>query len=295
MMITIISFLKNNNRVILNILCVILFTSLITLNSGAQDINDKVDGDKSRIHIEWRGDVQSGKIKVLNGSLKSIEVEQGNGKAKDNMFIFSSSGRGRVLLQFSGVNIKPGPEATIVSVVLKKNSFSFFLRDVTKGYPIYLPDYGVVVLAEDDQRSFQEVELEILKRKTLTKIQKIEREKETSFELAARETRNMTVPVWLGVSRDMRIFEIEEELEDTRLQGKVIRPRYSSTSVNIPENKYNAYIYALGRGVGPRKSITRRLDRGFLPIYHSELKDDDILYRSTSFVSFAKEDRKSVV
>src|SRR5690606_13684580 len=137
------------------------------------------------------------------------------------------------------------------------------------------------VLTSDDSRSYTDVEKEILLRKTNTKIQQIEKDKEVSFDLVAPHNRHMSVPIWLGVSRDMRMFDISEELQDAGQEGKIIRPKYSSSLIKLNETNANAaYIYALGRGVGVKNNITRRLENGFLPIYHSELRDDDVLYHS---------------
>lgn len=85
------------------------------------------------------------------------------------------------------------------------------------------------------------------------------------------------------------MFEIAEELEDTYLDEKVIKPMNSSSAVVLPETSptHIEYRYALGRGVGVMDNIRRRLEDGVLPIYHSEMTDDDIVYRSTSFVSLA--------
>lgn len=46
----------------------------------------------------------------------------------------------------------------------------------------------------------------------------------------------MNVPIWLGLGRDMRIFEVEDELETNSLECKALRPRYSGTPVTLPES-----------------------------------------------------------
>src|SRR5690606_21921091 len=66
----------------------------------------------------------------------------------------------------------------------------------------------------------------------------------------------------------------------------IIRTKYSSHNTKAVEKENNAYIYALGRGVGVKNNIVRFLENKSLPIYHSQLKDDDILYHTVSFVSF---------
>lgn len=45
------------------------------------------------------------------------------------------------------------------------------------------------------------------------------------------------------------------------------------------------YRYALGRGVGALNNIRRSLEEGVLPIYHAEMRDDDIVYHSVSFAA----------
>ncbi len=239
-----------------------------------------------KFHIEWKAGNVQGEIGVTNGVIGNVEVLKG--KAKGNTFQIAASDRARLTISIAAYNLEPGPEPTLISVKTPRNSFSFFLRDVSNDYPILISDYGVAVLAAADNRSYTEVERDILLRKTRTKIQQIEKEKETSFAAVAPTNRKMSVPIWLGISRDMRMFEISEELEDMAQEGKIIRPKYASSYIKHPEKEQNAYIYTLGRGVGVKNNITRRLDEGALPVYHSELLDDDVLYHTISFVSFAK-------
>ena len=44
------------------------------------------------------------------------------------------------------VNLKPGGGSTIVTA----GEFSFFLRDVNSGYPVYVPDAGAAALPAED-------------------------------------------------------------------------------------------------------------------------------------------------
>lgn len=206
----------------------------------------------------------------------------------NNTFQIPSSSKARLLVEVSGGKKSVGPDPTVISVKASRHSFSFFLRDISKKHPIFIPDYGVVILSADDKRSFAEVRKDILQQQNRTKLQQIEAEEEASFEISSRTTRDMSVPIWLGITRDMRIFEISEELEDMSIEGKVIRPKYASSEVVLPDSENRAFMYALGRGVGVRNNITRELDEGYMPIYHSKLMDDDVLYHSVSFVSFAE-------
>ncbi len=239
-----------------------------------------------RFHIEWKNSNIRGEITATNGKINKITVSKGT--IKGNSFRIPVNAKARLTVEVSDYNNAPGPDPTVISVKTSGQSFSFFLRDIHNDCPVFIPDYNVVILAEEENRSFTEIGNDIAQRNNLTKIQRIENEEEASFEAAALATRNMSVPVLLGISRDMRLFEISEELEDMAQEGKIIRPRYASTDVGLPDSENRAYLYALGRGVGVRNNIIRRLDKGYMPIYHSELVDDDVLYHTVSFVSFAE-------
>lgn len=216
----------------------------------------------------------------------TVKIEMKSGKVNGLEFESGVSGT-RLTVVLSGAVKETGPEPTVISVKTATNPFSFFLRDVSSDYPIYIPAYGVAVLPDRDNRSYREVERDVLMRNTETKIQRIEKAPEASYESAAAVTRDMSVPIWLGISRDMRMFDISEELEDMAQEGKIIRPKNGTHFLKLPEANQAAYIYALGRGVGAENNIKRGLEENALPIYHSTLTDDEVIYRSVSFVSFA--------
>ena len=242
---------------------------------------------RQKINIEWNNGKPSGAITILNGHLMNIKIINGRGKTIGNRFEFTSPGSARIAIEIDSAQITPGPGSTLISVKTTNAPFSFFLRDVNKNTPIYIPDYSVVVLEETDSRSFSEVQFNILSRKLQTKLQKIESEPEESFASAAKRNLNQTVPTWLGISRDFRIFEVVENMPNNPLPTNVITPRFSSkplylSGIGKPAVSYN---YILGRGVGVEINTTRRLEDGILPILHSTQIDDDIEYYSTSFVS----------
>src|SRR5690606_14409707 len=100
-----------------------------------------------------------------------------------------------------------------------------------------------------------------------------------------------SVPTWLGLSRDARIFEISSELDDAAIsEARIIRPKFSSSPAKFSNNvdTYATYLFTLGRGVGVENNIKRRLEKGVLPILNTTLIDDDIEYITTSFVSLEK-------
>ena len=246
---------------------------------------------KSAVQIEWNEIGPKGQILVKNARITKIEIVKGKGKINGRGFAFTSIGPARILVQLDSVHIQPGPNTTLISIKTDKDAFSFFLRDVNANTPVYLPNFHTVVLPESDQRSFLEVEKAILSRKLSTKIQRIETEPEVSFHSVEKKVRNMSVPTWLGTSRDFRIFEIADNLSDAANgEANIISPKLSSSALLLPEtsNQPVKYMYTLGRGVGVQENNSRRLEQGILPILHSVQKDDDVVYSSTTLVSLEK-------
>lgn len=243
------------------------------------------------MEIEWNKPLVKGNINLRNGTIKDIQVVKGKGTVKGNAFEIKAGQGARLKIKVENVNLAAGPEPTVISVKTDDQPFSFFARDVNNKYPIFIPGYKVVVLPENDTRAYDAVEREILLRKSKTKVQHIEEEKETSFDAAAKVTRSMSVPTWLGISRDMRIFEVSESLPDAAIgEANIISPKLSSTPLRLRETKNDPanYLYAVGRGVGVRNNLTRRLEQGVLPILNSTLVDDDVQYNSTVFAALEK-------
>ena len=274
-------------RTILNILKIslLLFTiCMFSLSAFATEPG---------VRILWKEGEVKGRIEVQNADLSRMMINetgrvQSNRAIRGNVFQIARADRQLLELYFSQARIAPGPEPALVTVRTGKHSFSFFLRDVTSANPIYMPSYGVAVVPATDLRSYGEVEMDILSRGLLSKIARTNLQPETTFEQVAPHTRNMSVPIWLGLGRDMRLFEIREELQDNmNVTGKEILPTKSSRSFSIPEtgDRNLSYRYALGRGVGPLNNIQRWIDSDMLPIYHSEMRDDDMVYHTVSFAS----------
>jgi len=240
-----------------------------------------------RFHVVWEQPAVEGEITVHQGTLAALETHKG--KIRGNGFRTVEGQPARITAEVSEARLDPGPEPTRITVRSTQGTFTFILRDVNQEHPIFIPLYKAAVLADNDPRTYAEVEKDVLKRKLATKIQQIESAEEVSFASVAPRNRNMSAPIWLGIGRDMRMFEVTEELQDYSQEGKIIRAKYSSSYITLKEtNQQAAFIYVLGRGVGPQNNIQRRLDKGYLPIYHSTLTDDDVVYHSTSFVSFGK-------
>jgi len=239
------------------------------------------DSLTKKIAIQWKTGRPSGSIEVTDGEL--VEASQATHQvatAGAGQFRFPADGPRRLELKISGTPIAYGRGGTIVTVKEKDHPFSFFLRDAQKDFPIFIPRYGVIVTTADDARSFPEIEAAIHARRTLTKLQQIESEPEETFDAAASQTRDMRCPTWLGLGRDMRIFEVGERLDS-------IQPRFHGIEVPLPEAKDNPvnYSFLMGRGWGVGDKITRSLDEGCLPILHGTLVDDDVTYELTAFVT----------
>lgn len=245
---------------------------------------------ETTIHLVWSKQPAKGVVKVINGHLNKIEISRGQGKVKANNFAFTKTGSSGITLELDQVNEEFGPGATLIHILSEKDPFSFLLRDVKGDYPIYLPELGVAVLKEKDNRSYAEVANDILSKKLLTKLQAIDLAEETSFSSIEKKVRSMKAPTWLGVSRDFRIFEVNQDLTDALGGGYTISPKNSVSPVLLPETQNGpvSYFYTLGRGIGPKENMHRYLEQGSMPILHSVLKDDDIEYHSRSFVSLEK-------
>jgi len=280
--------MKKNLRLIKSYIPAFLLSlSTFILFSFQVSSLDRGKTSSQKVIIEWNNGKPSGTIGVLNGNLIKIEVLRGKGKTKDNSFNFTSAGEARISVEIANIKNQLGPGATIISVKTDSSFFSFFLRDVNEGFPIYIPSYSVVVLRDLDNRSYAEVQLNIASHKLKTKLEKIESKPEESFASAGARTLNQSVPTWLGLSRDFRIFQIEESLSGTPLPVNIITPKLSSSPLLLPSlgNRPASYSYTEGRGVSVEINTIRRLDEGVLPILHSRHIDDDIEYNSTSFVS----------
>lgn len=238
--------------------------------------------DISEIYIKWSGLKPEGSVAVLNGKLNKITATLGKCRISGNCFRFLSESNNSLQVSLSDVNINSGPNSTLITINNGTSSFSFFLRDVNKDYPVYIPAYHVIVSPVDDQSSYADIEKSITGKNLETKLQGIMGGPEESFNSASMFTRYQICPTWMGISRDMRIFQVEQFRE-----MDMISPKNASESVNLPDlnNTPAEYCYMAGRGVGVEQNVKRRLHNGFLPILHSDLTDDDIVYESATFVA----------
>ena len=222
-----------------------------------------------RAAIVYEAPAASSRIEVTHGSLGAVRRR----------------GPRRTEVEIRGAKVGLGSEQTRLTLRAGKASFTFFLRDVSAATPIYVPEHGLAVTTADDRRSYQRIADDIRRKGLCSMMQRIEHEPEESYENACRHNRDQVCPTWLGLSRDMRIFEVAHQC-DMGYWG-FIRPRYHFTVQNIPETGGNPYkiSYAVGPGASCRIDITRRLEDGVLPILRSTQVDGDVAYNVTVFAT----------
>ncbi len=234
----------------------------------------------AEIAVVWAA-APSGTVSVDRGKLVALHASAG-GSTAEAKFQFPSGKPGRLSLTVLGV--AAGDETgTLITLQVPGATFTFRLGDVDREFPIYLPSLGAAVTTADDARSFAQIAADIAKRGLRTKLQSTAAAPEADFAAAAATTRPMKVETWLGVSRDQRIFRV-----DDRLQW--IKPRFSWRESKLPENADQPIIYdfQFGRGWGLCDDTTRRLEDGVLPILHGRIGDEDVAYDVTIFASLEK-------
>ncbi|HPN36109.1 MAG TPA: hypothetical protein PK843_16480 [bacterium] len=232
------------------------------------------------LKIVWHQAPRSGSILVSNGLLRSSRVALGKGKTNGNRF--SAAARAPFALE---VNIEADEyPAALVSLQTDQDSCSFFLRDVHRDHPIFLPFFGLAVTEAQDPRDYSAIASQILRSGRRTKLEQINQAPEESFAHAAAQTQEMSCQTWLGLSRDMRTFAVSERLD-------WVQPRMAGTEIRLAETNDRAarYRFIMGRGWGVQTCITRRLDEGCLPILHGTLIDESIRYELTAFAGMEKQ------
>ena len=281
--------IKKQRSFVLKILLVfILLYLFVNTNNWVTKISASDISNKSNIAILWKSGPVSGTIDVKNGSIQNLAIGNNKGKVEGIRFNCKSKDNISLIVSFSTFNVESGSGSTLVSVKTIDNPFSFFLRDVNPDFPIYIPEYKVIVTNADDIRNYNSIERSILDKNLKSKLETINLEQEASFNSAAVQSRDQTCPTWLGISRDVRTFQIDYARKDEAREFDIITPRLVSEAIKLPElnNQDANYGFVTGRGQGPVLKVERRLEDGFLPILHTTLVDEDISYNSICFVSY---------
>ena len=243
---------------------------------------------KTTIGIEWKAGKPKGSIEIKNGLINNVSIEKGRGKTGKNSFSFHSKGPCRLAVTIEGFDFKLSAEKPLVKVDTVSNPFSFFLKDISKEYPVIIPDCGVCVLPGKDKRSYVDIEKQVAGLNKKTYLDRIKEEPEENFANAAKNIRKMVCPAWLGTGRhDMRNFEVGFTNEDDYRPWNWIQPKDHSRNIVLPEASGNAVVYcfSLGRGIGVTHDLKKRLEDGILPIVNAEYNDESIKYKVKAFVS----------
>ncbi len=243
-----------------------------------------------RIAIYFKNGIEEGSFAIKRGQLEQGRLSCGDGNYDEITHTFKSEGPIRIELAINQAYIREGAHATVISVQADQRAFCFFLRDVSADFPIYVREYGIIVTTADCQKSFGQLVEDIDGRALQTTLQRIEAEAEESYDTAAQATRAMISPIWLGLSRDVRIFEAHFRgigNTDNERAWDCVRPRMGAHGVPHSESDATPvhYNYLLGRGLGCEYRITRRLEEGIFPIIHAVIEDGDVEYANTAFAS----------
>ncbi|MEA4890723.1 MAG: hypothetical protein VB070_14795 [Clostridiaceae bacterium] len=220
------------------------------------------------------------------------EAHRGTIAANDATIVYptDSFNTSKLAVQFADAALDAGGIPTIVNVRTDKDPFSFFLRDVHAENPIYIPAYEVVVTTAADQRSYGQIVADIQAKGGKTKLAQIQDEEEYNFAEAARQTRDLPGPAWLGVSKDMRFFEVglrSKSCGNDNEQFDYVVPRFFMTSAKPPElnDREPRYSMMAGRGLGCKHEVTKRLEEGYMPILNAKNVDDGIVYHMQFFAT----------
>lgn len=260
-------------RHLLNSLCFTLI-ALLSLGAGVT-IQGQEQTKEVRFSVVFERPVPSGEVLIERGKLKAISAT--GGQVKESEF----QNADRIEITVAEAQLDLGAFATRVSLKIPERSFSFFLRDLTRGkQAMVIPDLGAAVILADDTRPYAEVRKAVGLDGLKAEWQKIESEPETSYESAALGARDQMCPTWLGLSRDVRLFRIFHDTQlgllgrvEPALLGKLRGPGCQ---------------FIVGRGASAEIDIVRRLEDGVLPILHATQRDKSIEYQMTAFATREK-------
>jgi hypothetical protein len=171
----------------------------------------------------------------------------------------------------------------------KNYPFSFFLRDVDREWPIFLPAGNVAATAADDRRTLDQIRADITGKRLCTLLQETAHRDEQDYASASQGTRSIHANTWLGISRDARTFEF-----GLRNQGRdamhFVKPQYGGSQHLPPQFTGKPYVYKfqVGPGMTCVEDIARRLDAGTLPILHVRQVEQGVTYDFTCFATLEK-------
>lgn len=238
--------------------------------------------------ILWNSAPKSVLVTVRDGGLANLKIVRGDGVVEGQFCRFRGHGEAVLEVECCPAHTAPGSPATIVSVSVQGQGFSFFLRDVASSCPILMPERGATIVPAGNGQSYAQVLAAVRGRGGLTKLQRIALEPEESYAAAAANTRPLYTPTTLGLGRDMRLFEIDSRTHVNRVESMTfIRPLLATRHVLSPETNNLDLFYAVtvGRGIGCALPQSRRLEDGVLPILRQRIEDEEVVYDMAFFCS----------
>jgi len=191
------------------------------------------------------------------------------------------------VVEVLNANLNPGAPATRMTVRTKTFAFTFFVRDVSSQWPIWIPHYGVAVVPVDDKRDYQQVVDDIRGRGLQSELDQIAAAPEETYAQAAERNRDDACETWLGLSRDMRFFRVGTNPREGYLG--YFQAKRASVAAALPGHPQGVeFGVMVGRGSACAINIRRRLEDGVLPILHAEQRDGAVTYQLTTFCTLEK-------
>jgi len=172
----------------------------------------------------------------------------------------------------------------IISVKSEFASFSFFLRDVCCDWPIFIPEYGVVVTESADNRTYEDVEQDIAKKKLVIKQKKYNLFPESNYEQAAQLSRELKCPTIHGIAGDMRVFDVGfKGVCRPSDRHCWIAPRLAGTAVDRGGYNNVRYEFSVGRGFSSINDTKRWNEERVLPIINAVCSEESVGYNIQMF------------
>lgn len=179
-------------------------------------------------------------------------------------------------------------EDSVVFVTSSLRNFSFFPANVKPGWPMIVPAWGIAVTDAQDTRAYDQI-LSDMQALHLPKSQDQWRNTpETTFSEAAAATKELRCLSFLGITRDMRTFDIgfRMDAKETDLHSW-IRPTMAGSPI-VREKQTVKYEYSVGRAPSCKNTVRRRCEEGYLPIVNAVYIDEGVDYHMQLFCSMEK-------
>lgn len=237
---------------------------------------------KVKVAVVWETGSIEGEVTAKHGKIKALFVEEGS--VSKESFHCESRGGARLLIELNEARLEPGAFATLLTVRTSTHAFSFFVRDISADWPIWIPEYGVAVTTPEDERTYSAIAEAIQARGLRSELQQIEAEPEETYEAACEANRDQMCPTWLGVGRDVRFFRLG--YEPTRGYWGYVDLRFHTTPPSWADGALPDRVsFCIGKGESCEVLLSRRLEDGVLPILNSVQRDGSVAYHLTAFAT----------